>query len=143
MKLLHLEQTDASWISFFYSLPKSVISFVSRSFIDCLPSLAALKRMNKRSTTRCIHCNNRETLHHILNCCSICLYQGRYTWQHNSVLQHLVLALGSAFSSVNSPPQIYADLPGHLSSASTIPSHILPTTQRTYLVLLFPNRKYT
>ena len=39
-------------------------------------------------------------------------------------------------------PQIYADLPGYLSSTdSTIPSHILPTSQRPDLVLLFPNRK--
>ena len=64
LKLLHLEQTDASWKSFLYSLPKDVMSFVLRSFIDCLPSLAALKCMSKRSTTCCIHCNNHETLHH-------------------------------------------------------------------------------
>ena len=117
------------------------MSFVLRSFIDCLPSLAALKRMNKRSTTRCIHCNNHETLHHVLNCCSIYLNQGRYTWRHNSVLQHLVLALGSAFSPVNSPPQIYINLPGYLSSDSTNPSHIPSTTERPNLVLLFPHRK--
>ena len=141
LKLLHFEQFDASWKSFLYSLPKGVMSFILRSFIDCLPALTALKRMNKRSTTLCIHCNNHETIHHILNCCSIHLNQGRCTWRHKSVLQHRVLALGSAFSSVNSPPQIYADLAGHLSSDSTIPSHLLPTTQRTYLVLLFPNRK--
>ncbi len=140
LKLLHLEKTDASWKSFIYSLPKGVMSFVIRSHIDCLPSLAALKRMKKRTTTHCPHCKNHETLHHILNCCSAFLHQGRYTWRHNSVLKHLVLALGSAYSSCNSPPQIIADLPGHLSSDSTIPSHILPTSQRPDLVLLFPNK---
>ena len=114
LKLLHLEQTDTSWTSFLYCLSKSVMSFVLGSFIDCLPSLAALKRMNKRSTTRCIHiCNNHETLHLILNCCSVYLNQGHYTWWHNSVLQHFVLALGWDFSFVNSPPdpQNYAALP--------------------------------
>ena len=117
LKLLHLEQTDPSWKSFLFSLPKGAISFVLRSFIDCLPSLAALKRMNKRTTTRCPHCNNHETLHHILNSRSVFLNQGRYTWWHNSVLLHL--ALGSAYSSLNSPSQIYADLPGHLSSTES------------------------
>ena len=114
MKLLHLEQSNTSWKSFLYSLPKGVMSFVLRSFIDCLSSLAALERMNKRSTTRCFHCNNHETLHHILNCCSIYLNQGRYTWRHKAVRQYFVFALVSAFSSVNSLPQIYADLPGNI-----------------------------
>ena len=114
------------------------MSFVLRSFIDCLPSLAALKRMKKRSL--CPHRHNHETLHHILNFCSVFLNQGRYTWRHNSVLNHLVLALGSAYSASDTPPQICADLPGRLSlSNSTIPSHVLPTSLRPDLVLLFPN----
>ena len=46
LKLLHLENSDSEWLSFVYSLPR-VMSFVLRSFIDCLPSLAALKRMKK------------------------------------------------------------------------------------------------
>ena len=46
-KLLHLENSDSDWLSFVYSLPRGVMSFVLRSFIDCLPSLAALKRMKK------------------------------------------------------------------------------------------------
>ena len=70
------------------------------------------------------------------------LSQGRYTWRHNSVLNHLVLALGSAYSASDTPPQIFADLPCHLSSSdSTIPSHVLPTSLRSDLVLLFPYRK--
>ena len=55
---------------------------------------------------------------------------------------HLVLALGSAYSSVDPSPQIFADLPGHLpaDSISTPPFDILlPTSQRP--VLIFPYRK--
>ena len=116
------------------------MSFVLRSFINCLPSQAALK--HEKSSSLCLHCNNHKTLHHILNFCSVFLNQGRYTWRHNSVLNHLVLALGSAYSASDTP-QIFADLPGHLSSSdSTIPSHVLPTSIRPDLVLLFPpNRK--
>ena len=111
------------------------MSFVLCYFIYCLLSLAALKRMKKRTMTHCTHCNSHEILHHILKSCSVFLNQGRYTWRHSSILQHLVLALSCA-------PQIYADSPGYLSSTdSTIPSHILPTPQRPDLVLLFPNRK--
>ena len=74
------------WLAFFCLFPPpGIMSFVLRSFIDCLPSLAALKRMKKISSL-CPHCNNHETLHHILNFCSVFLNQGRYTWRHNSVL---------------------------------------------------------
>ena len=114
LKLLHLENSDSDWLSFVFSLPWGDMSFVLRSFIDCLPSLAALKRMKKISSSLCPHCNNHETLHHILNFCSVFLNQGHYTWRHNSVLNHLVLALGSAYSASDTPPQIFADLPGHL-----------------------------
>ena len=106
------------------------------------PPLLLLNGWKKRTTTRCTHCNNHETLHHILNSCSVFLNRGRSTWWYNSILQHLALALGSAYSSLNSAPQIYADLPGYLSSTdSTVPSHILPTSQHPNFFLLFPNRK--
>ena len=59
----------------------------------------------------------------------------------SGLLNHLVLALGSAYSASDTP-QIFPDLPGHLSSSdSTIPSHVLPNSLRPDLVLLFPNRK--
>ena len=48
LKLLHLENSDSDWLSFVYSLPWGYMSFVLRSFIDCLPSMAALKRMKKK-----------------------------------------------------------------------------------------------
>ena len=134
-------KTDYSWKYFLYSLPKGVMSFVLRSFIDCLPPLLLLNGWKTYDDT--MHSLQQPwdpTLH--TYSCSVFLNQGRYTWQHNSILQHLVLALGSAYSSLNSAPQIYADLPGYLSSTdSTIPSHTLPSSQRPDLVLLFPNKK--
>ena len=105
-----------------------------------------VKTYEKISSSLWPHCNNHETLHHILSFSSVFLSQGRYTWRHNSVLntRHLVLALGSAYSAFDTPraPQIFADLPSHLSSSdSTIPTHVLPTSLRPDLVLLFPYQK--
>ena len=117
------------------------MSFVLCSYIDCLPSLASLKRMQKRSSTSCSHCCNHQILHHILNHCSVFLSQGPHTWRYNSVLNHLVLALGSAYSNSNNPPQNFADLRNCLSpSGSTMPSDILCTTQSPDLVLIFPDK---
>ena len=98
--------------------------------------------MHKRSSTYCPHCRNHQTLHHILNHCSVFLSQGRYTWRHKSVLNHLVLALSSAYSN----GQIFADLRNCLSPSwpyfsAAFPSDILCTSQRPDLVLIFPDKK--
>ena len=56
-------------------------------------------------------------------------------------LRLCLLCFRHSSSASDIPPQIFADLPGHLSSSnSTIPSHVLPTSLRPDLVL-FPNQK--
>ena len=135
---LRLEQTDASWKSYLYSLLQRVMSLTLWVFINCLPFFTSLKSLKTWAITHCSNCGNQGTLQHILNSCPVYLFQGCCTWQQNSVPQHLVLA----YSSLNSPPQIFTDLPRHLSSTeSTIPSLILPTSQRPDLALLFHNRE--
>ena len=131
--LLHLEQTDAKWKSFIYSLPKGLMSFVFHSSVDCLPSLAVLKRMHKRTSVSFPLCGNHQTLHHILNFCSVSLQQGRFTWRHNSVPNHLYKSLISAFFSTTPAPTIFADLPDcPLPGASTIPLMSLPLFALTW-----------
>ena len=118
------------------------MSFVLRSSIDCLPSLAVLKRMHKRTSTSCPLCGNHQTLHHILNFCSVSLQQGCYTWRHNSILNHLFQSPSSPYSSVTPCPTILADLPDcPLPTGSTIPPNVLCTSLRPDLVILFPSRK--
>ena len=61
------------------------------------------------------------------------LTQGRYTWRHNGVLNHL------ATVSIQSKPdncEILADLPGMDQNGSTIPPDILLPTSRPDLVIL-------
>ena len=72
-------------------------------------------------------------MEHILNFCSIALHQGRFTWRHNSVLNHLTSTI-----LLHKPQdlEVYADIPGSDLNGSTIPPDILPRTSRPDLVLI-------
>ena len=62
------------------------------------------------------------TLEHILNFCPVATQQGRTTWRHNSILNHIHNTV------VNNKPdnlEIYSDLPGYNINGATIPQDIL------------------
>ena len=62
----------------------------------------------------------------------------RYTWRHNSVLQYMAKTL----SDFNIPEnKVYADLPGWMINNSTIPQHIITSSQRPDLVIVDQSRK--
>ena len=52
---------------------------------------------------------NKYTLHHVLVNCPFALYQGRYSWRHDSVLQDLDVALTKLVETFNSktPPKSF------------------------------------
>ena len=54
----------------------------------------------------------------------------RYTWRHNSVLKYMAKTL----SDLNSPEnKVYADIPGWMINNSTIPQHIITSSQQPEL----------
>jgi len=108
--------------------PQGVLSFAVRSSIDFLPTLSNLKCWGKRSNVKCPLCKNKETLLHVLNNCTVSLNQGRYTWRHDSVLNHIVHKLQEACKNTNL--KVYADIEGMTTSGSTIPANLVPTSQR-------------
>ena len=81
----------------------------------------------------CPLCSNHGTLEHILNFCSVSLTQGRYTWRHNSVLNHIANTILQ-----NKPPtlEVFCDIAGLDINGGTIPPDILTTQFRPDLVLL-------
>ena len=46
-----------------------------------------LMRWNKSADDSCPLCSRKQTLSHVLNDCPVALYQHRYTWRHNKVLE--------------------------------------------------------
>ena len=81
LEFISIEQSDLTWRSIIYNLPKGVLSFAVRSSIDFLPTLSNLKCWGKRTNTHCQLCKNHESLCHVLNNCSVSLNQGRHIVQ--------------------------------------------------------------
>ena len=124
---------DINYKSILFNLPRNVLKFLSNAAIDTLPTNVNLKRWNKRSSSSCNLCGNKETLLHVLNFCKVMLDQGRYTWRHNSILNYI----HSTIKNTNQDSlEIFCDLPGILVGISTIPTDIIITSQRPDLVIV-------
>ena len=109
LDLLCTEATAYHWKSVLYNLPVGVCKFVINSLCDTLNNKANLKRWGKALNDKCSLCKNRATLHHILNYCSVSLEQGRFTWRHNNILQHICKTIISGFKPDNCP-EILCDI---------------------------------
>ena len=74
----------------------NLLCFCLGATYNVLPSPKNLKRWHLASESRCFLCHKDVcTIPHILGACKISLQQGRFTFRHDSVLQHLVLVLKS------------------------------------------------
>ena len=81
----------------------------------------------------CPLCSNQGTLEHILNFCSVSLNQGRYTWRHNTVLNHIA---NTILQNKPSYVEVYSDISGLDINSGTIPPDILVTQLRPDLVII-------
>ncbi|CAH1270985.1 Hypp4528 [Branchiostoma lanceolatum] len=106
--------------------------------IDALSTFCNLITWGKRNSDRCKLCGNRETLHHVLNHCSVSLQQGRHTFRHNAISKHITDSILEAIDPTQTNATVYADIQGHTTNGGTVPAHILPTTQKPDLVTYLP-----
>ena len=78
------------------AMPPNLLFFCFGATYDVLPSPKNLKWWHLASESRCFLCHKDVcTIPHILGACKISLQLGRFTFRHDSVLQHLVLVLKS------------------------------------------------
>ena len=73
-----------------------------------LPHIANLYLCGEKPAAKCQLCPERQTLHHVLNQCSIALEEQRYNQQHDAVLALLYKLLSSH---LQTGCQVIADLP--------------------------------
>ena len=66
--------------------------------------------------------------------CKRMLDQGRYTWRHNCILNHITKTIRD----LNSGAQVISDLPGQSLSGLTIPPEVLITSDRPDLAIYRP-----
>lgn len=143
-ELLHTEESDATWKSFIFDLPRGVCKFVLNACSDTLPTNRPLCRWGKKTCDKCKHCHNKETLLHILNNCRTFLEQGRYTWRHNNILAYLHSVLRNGLEQCL-PPSAFSltvDLPdSNERFYTTIPLECTTTNLIPDMTLFFPDKK--
>jgi hypothetical protein len=122
-KLLIEEKESVTWQSIVRGLPRNILAFSMRLATDSLPSPSTLKRWGKRVLATCPLCSCPQgTLAHIINFCPVSLTQGRMTWRHESVLNHLVSQIKPV---APKGVEIYSDLAGQMCNNAVIPCDIL------------------
>jgi hypothetical protein len=107
------------------------------SSIDTLPTFTNLRRWGKCTSVNCQLCGNmvKQTLFHVLVHCKHTLDQGRLTWRHDSVLNHIAGCLKSALVG-KSTVELYCDLDGlQAPGGGSIPADVLVQAQRPDLVI--------
>ena len=130
LEMAKLAENDATWKSYIYNLPKGTMKWLLNSSIDTLPTKVNLKQWGKTTNDKCF-CNQRQTLNHILNCCRVSLYQGRFTFRHDSVLNYIAQCLDKTRFSC------YIDIPSHQTPAGgTIPASVLVTNLKPDIVVV-------
>ena len=140
LNLLISEQSNVTWKSFIYGVPKGVMEFAMRSATNILATPDNLKRWGKVRSDNCQRClrlnqfPRKDTLFHILNNCDAFLgEEERMTWRHNSILNYMIKTLDE-----NKPETIklYADLPNYKANGASIPANIIVTRSRPDLVVV-------
>jgi hypothetical protein len=115
-----------TWKSYMWDLPRGVLKLAVNSSIDTLPTFTSLRRWGKRASVNCQLCRNmvKQTLFNVHVPCHT-LDQGRSTWRHDSVLNHIVGCLKSALVG-KSTVELYCDLDGlQAPGGGLIPADIM------------------
>lgn len=78
---------DLSWNRLIHHWSDSELRFALQGLTDTAPTNTNLRRWgNPNVDPSCSLCGRPATLRHVLNACATSLFQGRFTWRHDSVL---------------------------------------------------------
>ena len=130
LELTKIEQTDATWKSYIFNLPKGTMKWILNSSINTLPTKANLRQWGKVTNDKC-WCSQKQTLNHILNGCKRALDQGRFTWRHDSILYFIANCLDMKNFTC------YVDIDGYqTNSGGTLPPEIIVSTLKPDIVIV-------
>jgi hypothetical protein len=117
------------WSTTVLSLPESTFKFTLNAVTDTLPHNRNLFLWKKLSSPQCQLCHKEQTLHHVLNHCTVALEKRRYNDRHDSVLGCIHSFLSSHLPKDS---RIIVDLP---NSHYTFPQNIAVTDDRPDIVI--------
>ena len=77
---------NSSWCKVLDSLPRNLYSFVVRYLSNSLANGTNAVRWGIANSSKCLYCDENQTLQHVVSTCKSSLNDGRWTWRHNSIL---------------------------------------------------------
>ena len=77
---------NPEWCKVLESLPRNLFSFVTRYLSNCLANGTNAMKWGITNTSKCLFCNENQTLQHVVSSCLISLNEKRWNWRHDSIL---------------------------------------------------------
>ena len=122
------------WAKAIQTLPPEQTKFALNAVVDTLPHNANLQLWKKKDSCACPMCGERQSLIHVLNCCSVARDLRRYNPRHDQVLQVVADTIRPKLKPMT---KLSVDLEG----GYTFPTHISPTDLRPDIVWWDDNDK--
>ena len=77
---------SADWGKVLDSLPRNLYSFATRYLSNSLANATNAVKWGIANSSKCLFCNENQTLQHVISSCKISLNEKRWNWRHDSVL---------------------------------------------------------
>ena len=80
---------SADWGKVLDSLPRNLYSFGTRYLSNSLANGTNAVKWGIANTSKCLFCNENQTLQHVVSSCKISLTEKRWNWRHDSILLNI------------------------------------------------------
>ena len=86
---LGCSKTNADWGKVLDSLPRNLYSFTTRYLSNSLANGTNAIKWGITNTSKCLFCNENQTLQHVVSSCKVSLNEKRWKWRHDSILLNI------------------------------------------------------
>ena len=108
------------WCKVLDSLPRNLYSFVIRYLSNSLANGTNAVKWGIATSSKCLFCNENQTLQHVVSACKTSLNEGRWNWRHDSILINIARMLAKIQDVI-----VYCDVDGtEFQSPSVITGEI-------------------
>ena len=80
---------SADWGKVLDSLPRNLYSFTTRYLSNSLANGTNAVKWGITNTSKCLFCNENQTLQHVVSSCKVSLNEKRWNWRHDSILLNI------------------------------------------------------
>ena len=90
-----MKSSATIWSKSIVKLQKNIYNFCIRYLNNSLANTTNLHKWGKIPSPMCLHCNNPQTLGHVVTGCVMALNEKRYNYRHDSILLNIIRSIES------------------------------------------------